>query len=78
MNSEMAGVVGAAGLKTAPPVAISTLAVFGAIDMTFLVALATFVYVIAQLGYLIWKWVGEWRARRKFAEKLAEPLSPPE
>lgn len=61
MKSEMAGVVGAAGLKTAPPVAISTLAALGAIDMTFLVGLATFVYVVAQLGYLLWKWRKEAR-----------------
>ena len=63
MKSEMAGAVGAAGLKTAPPVAISTLAAVGAIDMTFLVGLATFVYVVAQLGYLLWKWVREARSK---------------
>jgi hypothetical protein len=31
--------------------------------MTFLVGAATFVYVVAQLGYLAWKWRRE--ARQK-------------
>lgn len=48
----------------------------GAFDMTFMVGVATFVYVVAQLGYLLWKWVGEWRARKAFAKKMAEPLDP--
>ena len=35
-------------------------------------------FILMQMAHLAWKWVGEWRARRRFAEKLAEPLSPPE
>jgi hypothetical protein len=30
--------------------------VLGAIDPQWLVAIPTCIYVIAQLGYLIWKW----------------------
>jgi len=40
------------------------LAALGAIDMTFLVGIATFTYVVAQLGYLIWKWRREAKAKQ--------------
>jgi hypothetical protein len=74
LNSEMANTISAAGLKTAPPAVISTLAALGAIDMTFLVGAATFVYVVAQLAYLLWKWNRERKASKAFAEKIAAPL----
>lgn len=32
--------------------------------MTFLVGIATFTYVVAQLGYLIWKWRREAKGKQ--------------
>lgn len=64
MNQELTNAAGAAVAKSAPPVGVVSLAALGAIDMTFLVGAATFVYVVAQLGYLIWKWRKEARAKQ--------------
>jgi heme/copper-type cytochrome/quinol oxidase subunit 2 len=56
VRNEIAQAVAAAGAKSAPPVAVVAASVTGALDMTFLVGAATFVYVVAQLAYLVWKW----------------------
>lgn len=60
----MASAVGSAVGKSAPPVAVVAGAALGAIDMTFLVGAATFVYVLCQTAYLGWKWYREWKAKK--------------
>lgn len=73
LNSDLASAVGAAVGKSAPPAGIVGLAALGAIDMTFLVGLATIGYIVLQAAYLLWKWAKERRESRKFLAKLEEP-----
>jgi heme/copper-type cytochrome/quinol oxidase subunit 2 len=63
VRNEIAQAVAAAGAKSAPPVAVVAASVTGALDMTFLVGAATFVYIVVQLAYLVWKWRREARKR---------------
>lgn len=35
-------------------------------------------FILMQMAHLAWKWIGEWRERKRFAAKMAEPMSPPE
>lgn len=63
MNQEMVNAAGAAAAKSAPPLAVVAASVGGAIDMTFLVGAATLIYLAAQIGYLVWKWRKEARAK---------------
>jgi hypothetical protein len=56
VSNDLAADIGAATLKAAPPAGITAGMVLGAIDPQWLVAIPTCIYVIAQLGYLIWKW----------------------
>lgn len=64
MTQDLTSAAGAAIAKSAPPVGVVSLAALGAIDMTFLVGIATFTYVVAQLGYLIWKWRREAKGKQ--------------
>lgn len=61
MKGDVTNAAAAAAGKSAPPLAVVTASWLGAIDMTFLVGAATFVYVVVQLGYLVWKWRREAR-----------------
>lgn len=64
MKNELAGEIGAASAKAAPPLAVAGASVSGWGVQEWMYA-ATFVYVVAQLAYLLWKWHREWRGRRK-------------
>ena len=44
--------------------AVSAAEVAGTIDLNDWVLIATLVWILAQLGYLLWKWLKEWRAGR--------------
>jgi hypothetical protein len=50
--------------KSAPPAAITGLAVVDAITLNEWVAIATIVYVGLQAAYLIYKWVKEYRSSK--------------
>ena len=73
-TNQLAAEIGAAAKAAAPPAAIATGVAMGAIDPQWFVIVPTAVYVVAQLGYLLWKWRREWKASKAFAEKMAEPL----
>lgn len=73
LNSDLASAVGAAVGKSAPPAGIVGLAALGAIDMTFLVGLATIGYIVLQAAYLLWKWAKERRESKKFLAALQQP-----
>lgn len=52
----------AAMAKVSPPVLVAGAAVSGWGVQEWMYA-ATFVYVVAQLAYLLWKWRREWKRR---------------
>lgn len=60
MKEELTGAASAAALKSAPPVAFVA-GSLGGIDMPWVVGFLTAVYLVAQLGYLLWKWRREAR-----------------
>lgn len=72
-TTHLAGEIGAAAKAAAPPAAIATGVAIGAIDPQWFVIVPTAIYVVAQLGYLLWKWRREWLASKAFAAKMAEP-----
>jgi hypothetical protein len=55
VRDELSEAVGAATIKAAPPMAVVGASVAGWGVQEWMYA-ATTVYVIAQLGYLLWKW----------------------
>lgn len=62
MKHELTEAFTAAAFKTAPPVTV-TAAVVSGVTLNTVVVLLTAVYLVAQIGYLVWKWRRE--ARRK-------------
>lgn len=64
MKGDFANEAAAAAGKTAPALTVAAASVGGWGVQEWMYA-ATFVYVIAQLGYLLWKWHREWRSRGK-------------
>ena len=58
MRNELGEAVGAAAIKSAPPMAVVGASAAGWGVQEWMYA-ATFVYVVAQLGYLLWKWYRE-------------------
>lgn len=71
MMKDHASDVGIAALQAAPGVAVSAAAVSAKIDLPWVVAALTGVFLILQIGYLGWKWRHEARERskREAAEK---------
>lgn len=63
MNTSFASEVSAAGVKASVPISMSAAAAAGWGVQEWMYA-ATLVYVIAQLGYLLWKWRREWKGKR--------------
>lgn len=63
MSANLANEIGVAGVKAAPPITIAAASATGWGVQEWMYA-ATLVYVVAQLGYLLWKWQREWRGRR--------------
>lgn len=51
------------GLKSAPPVSITAFAWMNGLTLNEIVAIATLLYIGLQMGYLVWKWIREWRAK---------------
>lgn len=64
MKADFANEIGAAAAKASIPVGVVGASAAGWGVQEWMYA-ATFVYVVAQLGYLLWKWVREWRAGSK-------------
>lgn len=59
--SEITRDIANAGLKTAPPVAVSLAARIAHLSLADWVAVATLIYVVLQSAHLLWKWFREWR-----------------
>lgn len=49
--------------QASPPVAVAT-GVIAGIDLQWWVLLLTAIYLLAQIGYLFWKWWREWLKAR--------------
>lgn len=62
MKHELAEAATAATLKAAPPVTVAAAVVSG-VTLNTVVVLLTAVYLVVQIGYLVWKWRRE--AKRK-------------
>lgn len=62
MKHELAETATAATLKAAPPVTVAAAVVSG-VTLNTVVVLLTAVYLVVQIGYLVWKWRRE--AKRK-------------
>ncbi len=67
MKHEMADAASAAALKTAPMVAVAGASAAGWGVQEWMYA-GTLGYIVLQAGYLVWKWVREWRKARKEGE----------
>lgn len=64
MKHELTDAVGIAAIKVSPAIAVIGASVAGWGIQEWMYG-ATFVYVVAQLGYLLWKWRREWKAKHK-------------
>lgn len=64
MRDEIIATVGGATAKTAPPLAVAG-AITAGLSVDRAVVWLTAMYVAAQLGYLLWRWVREWRRGRR-------------
>jgi hypothetical protein len=63
---EQTAEIGGALIKTAPPLSVSGLLVFG-ITVQDIVVVITGVYTLAMLAHLLWRWHHEWKAKRAAA-----------
>lgn len=63
MRDEIVAAVSGATAKAAPPIAVAG-AITAGLSVDRVVVWLTAMYVAAQLGYLIWRWVHEWRKKR--------------
>lgn len=55
--------IGASAAKLTPPVTVTLASILG-LQLQDWVYITTVGYLIAQLGYLAWKWHHEWREKR--------------
>lgn len=62
LKHELTEAFTAAALKATPPVTVTAAVVSGA-TLNTVVVLLTAIYLVAQIGYLVWKWRRE--AKRK-------------
>jgi len=67
MRDEIISTAAGAAVKAAPPTAVAGAVAAGA-DLDRLVVILTVVYLAAQLGYLAWRWIREWRQAAKAAK----------
>lgn len=63
---DLARDVGMAVAKTVPPVTV------WALTLNEWLAVAAIIYTALQAGYLIWKWVREWRHARRNRQMAAQ------
>lgn len=63
VKHELADAAGAAALKTAPMVAVVGASAAGWGVQEWMYA-GTLGYIVLQAGYLVWKWIREWRKSR--------------
>lgn len=64
VRNDFTSEIAAAAAKVTPPITVAAGTAMGAIDPQWFVAIPTVVYVVAQLGYLLWKWHREWKTKR--------------
>lgn len=64
MRGEIIGAVGTAALKVTPPVTVAT-AIASGFTLDKAVLVLTTIYLVGQIGYLVWKWIREWRQARR-------------
>lgn len=56
-------------MKAAPPIAVTVASTVSGITLNEWVAIATITYIVLQTGYLLWKWVKEFRYGRPKNER---------
>jgi len=56
--------------KSAPPVVVSLIAFVADLSLNNVIGAVTLLYLLLQVGYLIWKWRNE-RKDRRAARKLS-------
>lgn len=64
MRDEMIGSVAGAVAKTTPPATVAAAVAAGA-SLDRIVVILTIVYLVGQITYLAWRWIGEWRQRKR-------------
>ncbi|HGM5045890.1 hypothetical protein E4417_12300 [Stenotrophomonas maltophilia] len=64
MKEEIVSTAGAAAIKSAPPVTVAG-ALAAGITLDRLVVVLTIIYLAAQIAYLGWRWLREWRRRER-------------
>jgi hypothetical protein len=62
MKEEIFSAVGSAAAKSAPPVTVAG-ALAAGITLDRLVVVLTIIYLAAQIAYLCWRWLREWRRK---------------
>lgn len=62
MRDEILGTGVGALLKSAPPVGVAS-AVAAGVSLDDVVLVLTIVYLVGQIGYLLWRWIREWRQK---------------
>lgn len=64
MRDEVISAVAGATVKAAPPVTVAAAIASGA-NLDVIVLLLTIVYLCVQIVYLGWRWLHDWRERRR-------------
>jgi len=62
MKDEIIGTAAGAAAKAVPPVTVAGAVAAGA-DLDRVVVVLTIIYLVAQISYLGWRWIREWRQR---------------
>lgn len=61
LNTEIA----AEAAKSAPPATVAITAFLGGLSLNNIIGVATFIYIVLQAGYLVWKWRRDMRRERR-------------
>jgi len=57
--------------KSAPPVVVSLIAFFADLSLNNVIGAVTLLYLLLQVGYLIWKWRNERKDRQAARRQLS-------
>lgn len=57
--------IGVAALKVAPPAAVAVASAGAGLSLQEWVYVVTIIYVVAQTGYLLFRWFRDWRGGDK-------------
>ncbi len=64
MREEAIATVATAAAKVTPPLTVAGAVVSGA-TLDNAILWLTAIYLVAQIGYLVWRWVRDWRQKVK-------------